>query len=259
MYTLNNQLLTWAVYRSLDDATGAPYSAKTHRLTATERLNKWRASDPRDDALLTLIQRIYRCNLSQHQPNEPWVTLSGKQIMKSYKMPTADIVNKLVGACDSGLCGLRNRSALFLAWDIIWSVERRDLKSICEIQVSDLNQYQLSDATRNTVQMWLKAASIKSGRVLCEISDDGEVLVNDMLSPEALKSIETHLVVQTNLGCWNPQLWVDWDNDEPDTIIDIQTGKKKQKKPDIEGMSLVAIVRQLMANSEPPCLPRRLL
>jgi hypothetical protein len=148
---------------------------------------------------------------------------------------------------------------LLLAWDIIWSVERRDLKSICEIQVSDLNQYQLSDATRNTVQMWLKAASIKSGRVLCEISDDGEVLVNDMLSPEALKSIETHLVVQTNLGCWNPQLWVDWDNDEPDTIIDIQTGKKKQKKPDIEGMSLVAIVRQLMANSEPPCLPRRLL
>ncbi|HYI72847.1 MAG TPA: hypothetical protein VEX87_24050 [Skermanella sp.] len=254
-----DQLLMWAVYRSLDDATGAPYSAKTHRLTATERLNEWRACDPPDDALLTLIQRTYRCNLSQHQPDEPWVTLSGKQIVKSYTIPNADVISKLVSVCDNTMRGLRNRSALLLAWEVIWLAERRDLKLVCDFEVNDLDRYQLSDAASNAVQMWMKAASINSGRVFCEITDDGEVLRNDTLSPEALKSIEKHLAVQTKLGCWNPQLWVDWDNDEPDIVIDSKTGGKKQKKPDAEGMGLVAIVRQLMASAEPPTLPRRLL
>ena len=254
-----DQLLLWAVYRSLDDATGAPHSAKTHRLTAPERLAEWRACDPRDDVLLTLIQRTYRCNLSRHQLNEPWVTLSGKRIVKSYKMPNADVISKLISTCDNTVWGLRNRSALLLAWEVIWSAECRDLKVVCDFQANKLDQYQLSDATRNAVQMWLDAALIDNGCILCEITDDGEVLKNDILSPEALRSIETHLAVQAGLGRWNPQLWVDWDNDEPDVITDKETGKKKEKKPDAEGMDLVAIVRQLMSTSEPPSLPRRLL
>jgi hypothetical protein len=254
-----NQLLLWAVYRSLDDATGAPYSAKTQRLTAPERLFEWRTCDPRDDVLLTLIQRTYRCNLSQHQLDEPWVTLSGKCIVKSYKIPNAEVINKLTSICDDTIMGLRNRSALLLAWEIIWSAERRDLKAVCDLQADKLDQYQLSDATRNVVQLWLDAASISEGHILREIADDGEVLKNDPLSPEALKSIETHLAVQTSVGRWNPQLWVDWDNNEPDTLTVKETGKKKKKKPDAEGMNLVAIVRHLMSTSEPPSLPRRLL
>jgi hypothetical protein len=91
-----DELLVWAVYRSLDDATGAPHSAKVHRLTAPERLAEWRACDPPDDILLTLIQRTYRCNLSQHQPDEPWVKLNGKHIVKSYKTLNADVIGKLI-------------------------------------------------------------------------------------------------------------------------------------------------------------------
>jgi hypothetical protein len=253
-----DELLLWAVYRSLDDVTGAPHSAKAHRLTALERLAKWRACNPPDNVLLTLIQRTYRCNLSQHQPGEPWITLSGKRIVKSYKTLNADVINKLISACDDTARGLRDRSALLLAWEVIWSAERRDLKTLCNLQTSKLDQYQLSDATRNAVQVWLDAAMISNGPVLCEVTDDGEVLKNDALSPEVLKSIERQVAVRSGLGRWNPQLWVHWDNNEPDFIIGKKSGKKEENKPDAEGMDLVAIVRQLMFASEPPSLPRRL-
>jgi hypothetical protein len=253
-----NELLLWAVYRSLDDSTGAPPSIKAHRLTAPERLAKWRACDPPDDVLLTLVQQTYRCNLSQHQVDEPWVTLSGKRIVKSYKTLNADVINKLISTCDDTVKGLRDRSALLLAWEVIWSAKRRDLKAVCDLQANKLDQYQLSDTTRDAVQVWLDAALIKNGPILCEITDSGELLKNDPLSSEALKSIERQIAVRAGLGKWNPQLWVHWDNNEPDVIMNKETGKKEEKEPDAEGMGLVAIVRQLMFASEPPSLPRRL-
>ncbi|MBI1209248.1 MAG: hypothetical protein GC191_18425 [Azospirillum sp.] len=243
-------VITWAVYRSLDDVTGAPSSANAVRMAASERVERWRQADPTDDDLLSMIREVYRCNLSRRQVGEPRIVVSGQSVVKFYKALDADVIGKLVATCASSLKGSRDRAAILLAWDVIWSAKRRDLKTICVLPAEKVDQLSLSEATRTAVAAWLDAAAVRVGPVLREITADGCVL-DEALSADSLREIEANRAVLARLARWNPMLWVDWDDVEPDV--------NREKFPDAAGQKLAAIVRHLMTSTVPPPFPIRLL
>jgi hypothetical protein len=74
---MTNNLLIWAVYRSLDNST-APATSPAGNSSSDELLSRWQAEPPSDEQVLETLTRIYLHSVSLQCPGEPCIRLQGK-------------------------------------------------------------------------------------------------------------------------------------------------------------------------------------
>lgn len=241
---MTSDLVLWAVYRSLDDATGIG-GPGSHGLGADERLARWRAAGVTDDALLDALRTLYLRNASQRRPGEPTVILNGKGIRKSYAKINGLIVDALKATCGDSLEDVRDRALLLFLWDLVWSREEREISSVITADIGGPWPERLSPPAAQALEDWVERAGIRQGALFREVDGDGRL--GETLTPEMVKRIENERAVRARLATWEPVLWVDWEEVEPDL--------KRPKKPDAKGMDIVKRVRHLLVLDGPPPLP----